>query len=447
MKYFLFIIFLVPNVFFGQHSIKGKFSPEGEFKLALLYKVEPTHSSYITSAPIESDGNFEIKLDSTITKGVYRITYAVPQEEYNFDLIYNAEEDVELNFNLETGVEFINSRENKLLESYTNSMLMVTNSIGSYYKDKNKAKDTLALKSIFQTQREAQERYEAAAKGTLASHFIKANTPYTPENAIDVNAYLAKVKAHFFDYIDFKSPVLQRSKFLTERILNYVFGMSSLNKDEVTTYKENIAVFYKKMEAAPDEIKKALLVDFWEQMVDLKLESVANFITEDYLADLCVKLNDQQLLSVLLAFQNIALGNVAPDFSFNIEKGSKVEQQKLSTLNTSKTYIIAFWSSTCSHCLKEIPELHKLIAPIKTKDLQVIAIGLEKEVYNWNTLKFDFPKFIHVYGEGKWENPISNAYNVTATPTYFVLDENKRIINKPEDFEALELFLESHIKQ
>lgn len=443
LKYLLFSLLLVPLTFFGQHSIKGTFIPAGEFEMALLYKVEPTHSNYVTNATIAADGSFEIKLDSTVTKGMYRITYAIPQEEYNFDVIYNGEEDVELKFNSETGVEFLASRENKLLESYTNSMLMITNSISNYFRDGSKTRDTLALAAIFKTQRETQKGFEEASKGTIASNFIKANRPYMPEDDIDVKTYVQGLETHYFDHVDFNNEILQRSKFLTERMLNYVFGMSSGNGDEVAEYTRNIKVFCKKMEHAPDEIKKSLLIDLWEQMVDLKLQDVANFIAEDYLMDLCVKLNDQQLLQALIIYKNTSIGNQSPDFSLKIQEKEETVTKTLSALDVAENYIIAFWSSSCSHCLKEIPELHKFTETFEEGKLKVIAIGLEDEPYAWNTLTYDFPNFLHVYGEDKWDNEIGNSYGVTATPTYFIIDKDKKITAKPDSFEELKQFFET----
>jgi protein-disulfide isomerase len=44
-------------------------------------------------------------------------------------------------------------------------------------------------------------------------------------------------------------------------------------------------------------------------------------------------------------------------------------------------------------------------------------------------------------GFGKWDNEIGNSYNVTSTPTYFVLDKDKKIMAKPYDFEALKKIL------
>lgn len=155
---------------FGQHTIKGKFTPAQSYNMALLYRVTPTVSKYVTNAEIKN-GLLEFKLDSTIKKGIFKIVYAIPQEDYNFDIIYNGKENIEFTFNSETGVKFQSSSENKLLASYTNSMSMITHSIGNFYREESK--DSLTLNSIFKTQREAQASYEALAKGTIALEFIK----------------------------------------------------------------------------------------------------------------------------------------------------------------------------------------------------------------------------------------------------------------------------------
>ena len=56
--------------------------------------------------------------------------------------------------------------------------------------------------------------------------------------------------------------------------------------------------------------------------------------------------------------------------------------------------------------------------------------------HRWKEMIKKYPEFYHVFGEGKWDNPIGDNYNVKATPSYFVLDKNKVIIKKPYDFEA-----------
>ena len=172
IKKLLFLFALLPSILLAQHSIKGTFTPADEFKWIILYKVTPTTSIYVENAEVDDKGNFEIALDSTITKGVYRIVYAVPQEEFNFDIIYNAEEDIELSFSDVNGIDFKVSTENKLLTSYTKSMMMVNQTINNFYV--KGSKDGKAYKKIFKTLKEAQSSFEEASKGTIASHFYKS---------------------------------------------------------------------------------------------------------------------------------------------------------------------------------------------------------------------------------------------------------------------------------
>ncbi len=434
------LVVLLPSFLFAQHTIKGTFSPAKDYNVALLYKATPTISEYVTNAEIKEDGSFQFKLDSSVTKGMYKLVYAAPQEDYNFDIIYNAKEDIELTFNSETGVKFVSSSENKLLASYTSSMSMVTQSISNYFRQQSK--DTTALKKIFKTQRETQLNFEKAAQGTIALQFIKANKPYIPKKVENVKTYIKNLEAHYFDYVDFNNKTLQSSSFLEERMLNYVFGMTRETLDENANYKRNIDVFCNAMKTTSNEVKRILLLDLWQQMVDLGNESVANYISKTYLIDIALALNDQQLVGDLLLFNNISIGEKAPDFYFEINKDNKKITKKLSELNTAENYIVLFWSSTCSHCLNEVPQLETFIKTQEKENIQVIAIGLEDDDKLWKNRIKQFPDFIHVLALGKWDNEIGNDYGVTATPTYFILDKDKHIIAKPEDIDTLKLFFE-----
>ena len=62
---------------------------------------------------------------------------------------------------------------------------------------------------------------------------------------------------------------------------------------------------------------------------------------------------------------------------------------------------------------------------------------MEDDNKAWKEKIKSFPEFINVLGLGKWDNEIGNKYGVKETPTYFVLDKDKRIINKPEYFQDL----------
>jgi thiol-disulfide isomerase/thioredoxin len=427
-------------VLLAQHTISGTFSPSDQYNYALLYKVTPNNNTYVSNAEIKN-GKFSFELDSTVTKGMYRLVYALPQDDYNFDIIYNAKEDIQLNFDQEIGVNYIKSSENILINSYTNDMAALSQSIGDYFK--SGSKDTLALTKTFKKQLEIQNRYEKASKGSIAASFIKANKPYIPDGYENINEYVKNLKDCYFSYVDFNDETLQSSNFLSERIINYVFGMTDESEDDLAAYRANIIDVYDAMKTAELPIKKTLLIILWQQMVDLSLESTANFIADKYLLAIAEKAQDKQLVSELKKLKRISIGTVAPDFSLEKTLNDVTTKTKLSALNSANEYIIVFWSSACSHCLEEIPQLQEFIQAQKKGKLQVIAIGLEDKPDSWNKLVTKYPEFIHVLGLGKWTNKLGLLYNVNATPTYFVLGKDKKIIAKPDDISELKEYFEN----
>jgi thiol-disulfide isomerase/thioredoxin len=439
MKHLLFIFFLAPSLFFAQHTLKGTFTPAADFKAILLYKIEPSKLNYIDNATLK-DGSFEMKLDERFKAGMYKLIYALPEEEHFIDIIYNGKEDIEFTFNLEDHVVYQSSKENKLMASYIHSMAMIQQSLSNFFSQKSE--DYNALESIFKTQRETQTNFEGAAIGTIALHFIKANKFYIPEKQEDVKTYMNNLEAHFFDYVDFKNEVLQSSNFLSERMFNYVFRLSHFGLDDATNYKKNTDVFYQAMREAPLDIKSSLLLELWERMGKDGFEEVANYIADTYLIELAKLQNNAELVTKLTTFRNISIGHKAPDFSFEIEENGNKTTKKLSELQGAENYILVFWSSTCAHCLQEIPELYDFVKKQGKGKLKVIAIGLESEANNWKATITKFPDFIHVFGEGKWENTIGDDYGVTATPTYFILNKDKEIIARPDDVVVLKALYE-----
>ncbi|WP_347924243.1 TlpA disulfide reductase family protein [Pontimicrobium sp. SW4] len=423
----------------AQHTIKGTFSPAKDYPFAVLYKVTPTTTLYVANTQMDEKGNFQFDLDSTVNKGIYRLVYALPQEEFNFDIIYNANEDVSLTFNTETGVDFKASVENTLMSSYTNSMSLISQSIGNFYNQQSQ--DSLALMAIFKTQKETQIEYEKAAENSIASNFIKANRPYIPESYEDISTYIENLKKHFFNDVNFNNEVLQSSNFLIERVLNYVFGMASNKEDEIDDYKRNIDEVYEAMKDAKPEIKSTLLEVVWQQMVDTNFEEVANYISDRYLIKLAESLKDTELVNGLKLFKSVSIGNKAPEFDVFVEKNGERTPISMYSLDVAKKYIVVFWSSSCSHCLEEIPQLQAHLQSLNNPDYKVIAIGLEDDTYQWEKEIVKYPEFIHVLGLGKWENKIGNSYNVGATPTYFILDSDKKILAKPYDIAALKEFI------
>jgi len=75
------------------------------------------------------------------------------------------------------------------------------------------------------------------------------------------------------------------------------------------------------------------------------------------------------------------------------------------------------------------------------KDFTVVAIGLESDQADWMREHYFYPEYIHgvfINKKNKWNQDIIKKYHITETPTFFVLDKNKKIIAKPYAVEDLE---------
>ncbi len=100
---------------------------------------------------------------------------------------------------------------------------------------------------------------------------------------------------------------------------------------------------------------------------------------------------------------------------------------------------MVFWSTSCSHCLREIPLLHAYME--NKKGIKVIAFALEEDAFVWeNYSKANLSGWHNVLGLNKWQNKVSTTYQVFSTPSYFVLDNNKKIIAKPNEIKDVKAF-------
>ena len=438
-KKILFLLAIVPSFIVAQNTIKGTFTPAEQFKFAFLYQVTADTSIFVDNADIAEDGSFVFELKKTQAPGTYRIVYAQPQDEYNFDFLYN-NEDIELTFDLDKGLEFVTSEENKLWTSYNNSMSMIGQSLNTFYGSGGKKEKD--FKKIIQILLNTQTEFEKAAEGKLVLNFITASQPYAPQQLIDAKTFTENAKKAYFSHINFGNPVLQNSNFLIEATLNYVFNFID-NDDKNVSYINNINTVEKAI-GNNSKVKKIILEILWNQFAVEEIEPVANHIANTYLLDIARQTNDNELVKELTYFKNASVGNVGQDFEIIIydEEGAATAK-KMHDLDEANNYLVVFWSTTCSHCLDEIPELHKLVKTLDKGQLKVIAVALDEDRYRWKDMTYKFPEFYHVFGEGKWDNPIGDNYNVKATPSYFVLDKDKKIIKKPYDFKAFETYFKT----
>lgn len=423
----LFLVLLItPLLSVAQQTISGTFTPAENYKWGILYQVTPTGTLYTADTQIDEKGQFTMPLDSTVTPGVYRFVYGVPPEANNFEFIYNAQEDINLSYSEETGLTFNTSDENKRWVSYTKIMDALQHEVNQIYTSENPIE--AKLDSLFKQQESVYHIYKGSSKGKMVSSFINAYQPYIPVTQIDAAAYIKAKSQHFLEVVNFNNPVLQKSGFLLEQSLQFL-------KDSPFPMEKNIDGLAKNLAQSKPEFQKVFMTVLWNRLQEANKTKASNYLATKYLIPLATELGDKPFAKQLQIEVSTSVGAKSPNFSW---KDKEEQTQWFHDLETAKKYILVFWSSSCSHCLMELPKLQKKMASFAKDEYQVVAFGLEDDIYSWRNEILRLPEFLHIPGLGKWQNETGNAYNVSKTPTYYVMNSEKVIIAKPN--ELVDLF-------
>lgn len=416
----------------AQQTISGTFSPAENYKFLLVYRLDSGKTNYLTNASI-NDGQFNIQLPANSEPGIYRLVYAVPQDEFYIDVIYNGKEDVNLSFEATSGATFSSSEENIIMNSYFQTMSTLVGKLLNYYIERKTDSNEFAQHT--KDLKEVQKTYEEQSEGLLVQHFIVANRPYIPSDDESVAQYVKNKKEHYFDHLKVDNKILQSSDFLVSKLSNYVFTALPLGNlspiDREKAIEKNIETVHYHIQNTPQAFQFNVCYKIWKMSNEGSMRTTANYIYNNHLKQLPLKNIDPEKARQLAIEQRLGIGAVPPEIEWTSENTKK----KLSTISGADKYVVVFWSSTCHHCLEELPQLQKSLTNIK--NVKVIAVGLEDDTTTWKPESAKLADFEHAIALGKWESDYANLYAVQKTPTYFVLDSEKRIIAKPDTFQEV----------
>lgn len=434
MKKRLLLFFVLSSIMtFAQHQIKGTLKPfDKDVKWAMLYRITEGKQVYVKNANIDNK-SFYFEIPSSESSGVFRIVYKSNGASF-LDVLYN-KEDISFKFDPdypEETVVYSKSAENKMYQSYIQEAFGVQQYLDSlqmsYFKSPSVVTSTVYQEAYFEL-KDVQKEYQKKSKNMLAFNFIKASQRYNSKNVIEEpQEYLDIIKQNFFEHIDFEDNILINSPFLIDRSIDYIFNLN-YSQDPIVQhnlYKESIS----RVMAIPKKegLQKDLIEILIEEFVAMEDVEMVKYLLDNDYKKLPKELQSATYIEHTLEKVSVVIGTIAPDFNWG-------DNKQLSTINTHKNYIIVFWSTSCSHCVEQLPEVHSFLK--KYKDIQVIAIALEKDAKEWDRLIPSLSDWEHVLGLGKWENSIARSYHIESTPSYVIVDTNKKIVALPEGFSQL----------
>lgn len=446
IKHLLFFLFLIPTIAQAQFTIKGNIKPNNNYTWILLYKLEKGKQTFVDNASVVN-GEFQFKIDEKQPSGIYRAYYQIENNLY-VEFIYN-KENVNFTFNpnnpIDT-IDFLTSDENTIYQRYYKKISAKQKQLDAlqvaYFKEKDSIigkKLTKNYKNTLTELQNLQSLFEQESQGKLAQHFIKASKQYNSQVPFkNPQDYIANVKIHFFDAIDFNDKVLSNSTFVNDRLTDYVLYLNQANnitsknilqKNAIDEASQKISTNFELLKNFEESLLQNYILEENNEMV--------NFVINNYYNNLPDSFQDAALQYKISAAMKTAIGTEAADFSWE-ENGVN---KNLYGLIGFDYYIVVFFSATCPHCKVEMPEFYTFIKDIE--NIRVIAVGIEDEKENWEKMTVDFVDFTNILDLDKWNSQKVKDYGITAIPSYFVLDANKNILAKPNDVEELKAMFET----
>ena len=181
---------------------------------------------------------------------------------------------------------------------------------------------------------------------------------------------------------------------------------------------------------------------YWQILYDAQLIDTYQKLFANLAASVQASYYGKLAAKRLLIIKNQpVVGKKAPTFTLPDTAGVA---KSLSNYQ-GKYVLLDFWGHWCSPCLKSFPKLKQLQQNFHDR-LTLIGIAAEHEsdAAVWKqTISSHHLSWEHVSELKSDEGEVNEAYNITAYPTYFLLDKEGVILLKANDLESIEAKLKS----
>jgi thiol-disulfide isomerase/thioredoxin len=414
----------------------------------------------------QSEGVF--KGDKKLTPGIYFIVS--PKYSILFDFILDDAQHFKIiaDSNDLANFKIIGSKENDIFKDYIKQINVLGSelaSIDNNYKAAKTKEDSATYRTKYiEKDKEVKNKrkyFSTTYPNSMTSYFLnvmqRPEAPTIPivKGKADSTYPFFYVKNHFWDNVVFNDNRLLRTPFFEDKLDEYFKNYVSREPDSIiqeVQYMLSIAKTGK-------EIYPFLLFKFTNKYISPEFmgqDKVFLHLFQNFFAKGdTVLLNAESKKAITERAYSIManqLGLMAPPMNFNT-----VDDQPFSLYGLKGPYtFVAFWDPTCSHCKVEIPQLDSFYrANWKKWDVQVVAVNINfKELTSWKSFikEKHLDGWNHIYQteadlnkeikEGR-ATTIRQLYDVYKTPTFYLLDANKRIVAKNLGLQQFHDFLQN----
>ena len=411
------------------------------------------------SAAINNKGEAIFKGKEKLPGGIYAIVF--PGKNISVDFFVDKEQVITINADTADLSKMVvtGSKENILFQQYQNFVnvkgKLLQQERQEYNFSRTKADSALHEANYARYNKELNDYRDNIIKTqpkSMMTALLNAmkDPPYptkvavTHQDSLDNYNYY---KAHYWDGITFMDDRIVRTPFFLPKLERYYREVISQSSDSIIPdidYKLLLA------RSAPEMYKFLLnwLTDEYINPRYMGQDAVFVHLFEKYHSKGVSSWLNEKQMDVITRRAYMQMANLIGEKAANLEMiDSTGKPSPLYDLKAPYT-IVVFWDPTCGHCKEEIPRIDSIYrASWKAEKVKIYAVLTENQKPEWVKYIRDHKigDWTHVYETKEMETANSDAqkpgfrqlYDVTMTPTLYLLDSEKRIIGKKLTWQQL----------
>jgi thiol-disulfide isomerase/thioredoxin len=109
-------------------------------------------------------------------------------------------------------------------------------------------------------------------------------------------------------------------------------------------------------------------------------------------------------------------------------------------LSTPYTLVV-FGASWCQKCAEELPKIIQHYVKWRNLGVEVVYVSLDTEAQAFELAAKSYPFFAYCDYQ-KWDSPVAQNYYVFGTPTFFLLDSNRKILLRPNSVNQVDAWVD-----
>ena len=384
----------------------------------------------------KNNENFVLRSDTIIPSGVYYagtfsqrqlFPFIITEKDNNFELF--------LNFANKNDYSSTGSEENKIFFDYRMRTADSKRNQNMYLRQRQMQKRDSVIVELNNMRR----KYVEQNPGTLASVVIKSEIEWMDPDITDAkgidkrNKMLDYKIKNYLKNIELHNPVSIRLPNTHKKIVEYFDRVVHLKHEAVIPALDSIllAMGYKsemfRYYLPFFERKYAFSFQPWVDKVYIHLAK------KYYNKDISPWLQEKEIDRVHYEAnrkENTLPGKIIPDVTL-VDKNDKAV--RLRDID-AKYMILIFWRPGCSHCRHAMPILRDFQNKFKKEGVKIVTACTRQrsDTYRcWDGVKSEkMEGFDYNLADKSGTTGFLRKYNIGGVPNIFIIDENKKIIDK-----------------